>query len=332
VLSILLISKFLKERVRRRAHSIDYFGAIALSAGVSFLLLGLQTTDNLPLALSMYAVAAILVPVFVWQERRAAEPIMPLPLFRQRAIGISTLGGLLIGCALYGEQTFLPPFVQGVMGATPTTSGFVLAGASIGWPAASTVGGRLILRLGFRWPCVLGGVILVTGFVLLLFLGPDSPLLAPLAIMTVVGAGFGFYTVATILVAQSAVGWQYRGVVTSATQFSRNIGGTIGVSIAGAIFTSGLLSGLPGGLNPNDLLSAPARAGLSSAELVTLQELLAGSLRTVYILFVGVAAAATLVAAFLPGGPARQVSDTGEPAVDQSDSLAEDAGGVVARS
>ena len=98
---------------------------------MALLLVGLQTTDNLPLAVVLYVLAAALVPVFIWQERRAPEPLVPLWLFGRRAIGVSTLGGLLLGCALYGQSTFLPPFVQGVMGATPTISGFVLAGSSI---------------------------------------------------------------------------------------------------------------------------------------------------------------------------------------------------------
>ena len=311
VLSILLISKFFHERIQRRGHSIDYVGAVTLSAAVALLLLGLQTTDNEAQRLALYALAAVLVPVFVWQERRAAEPLVPLWLFKRRAIGISTLGGLLVGFGLYGQSTFLPPFVQGVMGATPTLSGFVLAGSSIGWPIASAVGGRLLLRWGFRGPCVLGGLLLMLGFVLLLSITAESGLAVPFAISCVLGFGFGFYTVATILAAQTAVGWQHRGVVTSANQFARNIGGTIGVSIAGAIFTAGVAAAASASINPNDLLSPSVRSGLTPSDLAFLQGLLAGSLRSVYLLFVGVAGLATLVALFLPGGPPRQVSEPG---------------------
>lgn len=312
VLTIVLIWKFLHEKVQHRRHSIDYLGAVELSASVACLLLALQTTDNPRLSAVLYAFAAVLVPVFIWNERRAAEPLMPLWLFGRRAIGISTLGGLLFGWALYGQSTFLPPFVQGVMGASPTVSGFILAGSSIGWPIASTVGGRLLLRTGFRMPAVLGGVILTVGFVPLLFLRPDSSLLVPLVLTCVQGIGFGFYSVCIILAAQTAVGWEHRGVVTSASQFSRNIGGTIGVSIAGAVFTAGVMSGAPPGINPNDLLSPEVRAGLSPEVLVALQDLLASALSNVYVLFIGVAALGTLVAAFLPGGPPQQVSDAGQ--------------------
>jgi len=310
ILAIVLIGRFLHERVERRGHSIDYIGAITLSGSVASLLIALQTTDNRSLAAGLYVLAAILVPVFIWQERRAPEPLVPLWLFGDRQIGVSTLGGLLIGWALYGQSTFLPPYVQGVMGATPTLSGFILAGSSVSWPIASTVGGRLLLRTGFRFPCLLGGVILTGGFVMLLFMAPDASPLLPLFAEAVLGLGFGFYAVATILAAQSAVGWEHRGVVTSATQFARNIGGTIGVSVAGAVFTAGVLSS-NASVNPNDLLSPDIRATLSPDALTALQALLAGSLRPVYELFIGVAAISVLVAAFLPGGPPRQVSDAG---------------------
>jgi hypothetical protein len=139
----------------------------------------------------------------------------------------------------------------------------------------------------------------------------------PLVISCVIGFGFGFYSVATLLAAQSAVGWENRGVVTSATQFARNIGGTVGVSVAGAIFAAGILSGAAGSLNPNDLLSADVRSALPADQLASLRVLIAGSLRSAYLLFVGVSALGTLVALALPGGPPTQVSDAGptmEPA------------------
>jgi EmrB/QacA subfamily drug resistance transporter len=310
VLSMVLIWKFLHENVQRRGHKIDYLGAVTLSASVACLLLGLQSADNPRLGVTLDVLAAVLVPLFIWQELRAEEPLVPLWLFRRRAIGVSTLGGLMLGWALYGQSTFLPPFVQGVMGATPTVSGFILAGSSVSWPIASALGGRMLLRTGFRLPCVLGGILLTIGFAMLLWLTPESNLLVPLAITAVLGLGFGFYAVSTILAAQSAVGWENRGVVTSASQFSRNIGGTIGVSIAGALFTAGVMQAAST-VDPNDLLSPSVRAGLSPDVLLALQTLLASSLKSVYVLFIGVAAVATVIAAFLPGGPPREVSDAG---------------------
>jgi predicted MFS family arabinose efflux permease len=278
---------------------------------VTLLLVGLQSSDNQPLQMLLYLLAAALLPVFIWQEQRAPEPLMPLWLFKRRLIGISTLGGLLLGFALYGQSTFLPPYVQGVMGATPTVSGFVLATSSISWPTASTIGGRLLLRWGFRGPCVLGGAVLTFGFALLLTLTPQAGLWEPAAIEFVLGLGFGFYAVVTLLAAQTAVGWEHRGVVTSASQFARNIGGTVGVSVAGALFTSGVAGASVAGLNPNDALSSVVRSSLSAVDLALLQTVLANALRPVYILFIAIAVLATMVAALLPSGAPKQVSDAG---------------------
>jgi EmrB/QacA subfamily drug resistance transporter len=311
ILSIVLLSRFFHERLQRRGHSIDVLGALTLSGAVALFLIGLQSSNNPPQQLLLYAAAAVLVPIFIWQEQRATEPLVPLWLFGRRAIGVSTLGGLLMGLTLYGQSTFVPPFVQGVMGATPTMSGFVLAGASVGWPVASTIGGRLLLRWGFRAPCVIGGAVLSLGFVMLLLMSPDSSLWLAALIQCVLGFGFGFYTVATILAAQTAVGWEHRGVVTSASQFSRNIGGTVGVSIAGALFTAGVATAIGAGFNPNDLLSPSVRAGLSATELGFLQSVLAAALRNVYVLFLGVSVSATLIGFWLPSGPPREASDAG---------------------
>jgi EmrB/QacA subfamily drug resistance transporter len=311
LLAMGLMWSFFQEHVQHRRHSIDYLGALSLSASVASLLLGLQSTGSPLRQLVLYGLAIALIPVFVVQERRAPEPLVPLWLFSRRAIGVSTLGGLLLGLVLYGQSTFMPPFVQGVMGATPTMSGFVLAGTSVGWPIASAIGGRLILRWGFRGPCVLGGAVLTVGYLMLLFLPPDAGLWVPFAISGVLGFGFGFYTVATVLAAQSAVGWQHRGVVTSASQFARNIGGTVGVSVAGAIFSAGVATAAGSGIDPNDLLSPTVRAVLSAPDLGFLQKVLAGALDSVYVLFVGVSILATAVATRLPGGPPAQTSEAG---------------------
>jgi len=241
--------------------------------------------------------------LFVWQERRAAEPLVPLHLFGVRVIGLSTLGAVLIGCLLYGQSVFVPPFVQGVLGATPTISGYVLAGGSIGWPLTSALGGRLLLRWGFRGPCVGGAVLLVLGYGLLWQMPPDIGLWYPTFISFLIGAGFGFTSLVFIIASQNAVGWDRRGVVTSANQFARTIGGTIGVSIAGAIFASGVAAAAGAGVNPNDLLSPQVRAALAGAQLATLQSTLVGALHSVYLLFVLVAAAGIVVSLLMPAGP-----------------------------
>ncbi len=297
ILTIALVASFLHEHVEHKRHRIDFLGAVLLSAAVVSLLVGLQ--NQMPW---LYLLAAVLMPLFIWQERRAPEPVVPLHLFTQRVIGICTLGGLLIGWLLYGQSTFVPPFVQGVLGATPTLTGFVMAGASIGWPLTSAIGGRLVLRWGWRMPSIVGAVLLIIGFGMLWQMPPDAGLWYPTFLQFVTGAGFGFMSLVFIIAAQNAVGWEQRGVVTSANQFARSIGGTIGVSIAGAIFSAGVANATGAGVDPNDLLSPTIRATLPPVQLEVLQGALVGALHSVYFLFALVAALGVVVAALLPGG------------------------------
>jgi EmrB/QacA subfamily drug resistance transporter len=298
ILTILLIARFLHERIEHKQHRIDYPGAIILSAAVVALLVGLQNQQPL-----LYLLAAVLAPAFIWQERRAPEPLVPLHLFRQRVIGFSTLGAVLIGWLVSGQSTFVPPFLQGVLGATPTIAGFVMAGASIGWPAASAVAGPLVLRLGFRVPCVAGAVLLAAAYVLMWTMPSEVGLWYPTLAQFIAGFGFGFTSLVFILAAQNAVGWDQRGVVTGANQFARSIGGTIGVSIAGVVFSSGVAAATVGAaVNPNDLLSPSVRAGLPATDLQQLESALAGALHSVYFMFVVVAVLCIVVAALLPGG------------------------------
>src|SRR6185436_10453997 len=149
-------------------------------------------------------------------------------------------------------------------------------------------GGRLVLRWGWRTPCVVGAVLLVIGFGMLWQMPPDVGLWYPTFLQFLTGAGFGFTSLVFIIAAQNAVGWEQRGVVTSANQFARSIGGTIGVSVAGAIFSAGVAAAAGAGVNPNDLLSPTVRASLTPEQLRVLESTLVQALHSVYLLFAAV--------------------------------------------
>jgi EmrB/QacA subfamily drug resistance transporter len=302
IAAIVLVSRFLHERLAHRRHYIDVVGALSLSAAVGSFLLALQgnPSESPPLV----ALAVAMACVFVWQERRAPEPLLPLGLFRQRVLGLSVLVCALIGVVLYGQNAFVPPFVQGAMGYPPTVAGFVLAAASISWPIGSTVGGRALLRWGYRTPCVIGCVILAIGFAVMGLLPPSAPLLAPLALEFLLGPGFGLTLNLTTLSMQDAVGWEQRGVVTGVNQFSRNIGGILGLSVAGAIFSAGLSQVSSRGIDPNDLLS-PTGSGVAGTDLAFVQGVLASSLHAVFVLMAVAAVLAGIAAGLLPPGRLR---------------------------
>ena len=300
LLSMGLVWRVLNERVVRRPHRIDYVGSALLAAAVSAFLLGLQAGQG-ALRAPLLIGAALGLGLFVWHEARAPEPILPLALFRRRIISASILGGVFMGMLLFAHGSFVPPYVQGVMGASPLMTGLVLAGTSIGWPAGSVLGGRMIIRWGYRAAGIVGGVLLVLGFAWLWLLRPDDTLWVATGTQVVMGVGFGFLSAVTMLSVQNAVSWEQRGVVTSASQFARSMGGTLGVSVAGAVFAAAIAASLAGA-DPGALLTAEGRATIPPALLAEQRDALADALRAVFTLGVGVAVGALVAVACLPSG------------------------------
>ena len=152
---------------------VDYAGAALLSAGIVTLLLGLMdfgATNSWILIAAALALFALLL----WVESRAADPILPIPLFRERLFATASTHGLLTGWALFGSLSFIPLFVQSVLGKTPTQAGITLTPMLLGWVTASIIGTRLILTVGFRRLGVVGTSLFATGALLLSRVGADT--------------------------------------------------------------------------------------------------------------------------------------------------------------
>jgi EmrB/QacA subfamily drug resistance transporter len=299
LLAMLLVAAFLHERIDKRTVSVDYPGAALLAGTVGAFLLGLQG-GRLPLL----ALAGVLGLGLILWERRASEPLLPLHLFGLRVIWVGTASRLLVGVVLFGQPAFVPPLLQGVMGIAPTLAGFILSGTAVGWAAASNVSGRAILRWGYRTTGVVGAALLALGFLLLRLLGAGQAgnLIASVLVQFVIGLGFGAITPVSLLSMQNAVDWGQRGVVTGVSQLALNIGGTLGVSLAGALFAFGLSSAVGSGVDPTDVLSADRRALLGPAQIEAARGLLLGALAPVYSLFVVAATAGLAVMTLLPAG------------------------------
>ena len=136
---------------------------------------------------------------------------------------------------LLGLTTYVPTFVQAVLGTGPLVAGFALATLTIGWPISATLSGRLYLRIGFRTTALIGAVLAVTGALSTTRLGPDSAVWQVGACCFVVGLGMGLISSPTLIAAQSSVGWAERGVVTATNLFARSIGSAVGVAAFGAL-------------------------------------------------------------------------------------------------
>ncbi|WP_285487282.1 MDR family MFS transporter [Amycolatopsis taiwanensis] len=239
----LMLARHFTERVRtvRRSRRLDYAGAATLTAGFSLIILGLleggvawpwlstPTLVILPLGVAMLV-------AFVFVERRAAEPVLPLWVFGRRVLTGGNLIAVVVGALTIGLNSYLPTYVEGVLGTTAVVAGSALAAQTIGWPLAATVAGRIYLRIGFRDTALIGWVFVIAGSALAaILLGENTPVLVAAAAAFVIGVGLGLSASPTLVAAQSVVGWEQRGVVTGANMFSRSLGSAFGAALFGAI-------------------------------------------------------------------------------------------------
>ncbi len=233
------------ERVERRRPRIDYAGAGVLTVALTLLVLGLLEGGQAwawrsPQSAGVLGAGVVLLVVFVLIERRAADPVVPLRLFRNRLLVATNLAAACVGAVLLGLTSYVPTFVQVVLGTGPLVAGFALAALTLGWPLSASQSGRVYLRIGFRSTSLVGAAVVVLGCALLLLLGESTSVLQVGATSFVIGLGMGFSAAPTLIAAQSAVQWQERGVVTGANMFFRSAGSAVGVAVFGAIVNATL--------------------------------------------------------------------------------------------
>ncbi len=331
LLSMVLLLVAFKENIERTRHRLDYLGTFALTGSIVALLFGLLQGGaswawlSLP-SLALFATFVVLLLVFLWQEQRAPEPILPLTLFKNRIIAVSSIGGLILGVSLFGISTYVPLFVQGVKGGAATDAGFILTPLLLSWPLASLAGGRLVIRFGYRTVALVGSLLTLVGTAMLLLLGRDTGLPFLIVSMAFAGTGLGLNSIAFIISVQNAVPWNLRGVATASTQFVRTIGGTIGVALMGTILNAQLAqrfapifassrqatTNLPRNLAPANILLTPNIRDLVPETFLTqLQIALSQALLWVYMV-VFVLSVISLIAMFwLPAGRADQLKYQG---------------------
>jgi EmrB/QacA subfamily drug resistance transporter len=233
------------ERVDRRRPRIDYAGAGVLTAALTLLILGLLEGGQAwewgsPQSIAVLVAGAVLLGVFVLIERRVADPVVPLRLLRHRLLVTTSLVSACVGAILLGLTSYVPTYVQAVLGTGPLVAGFALAALTLGWPISASQSGRVYLRIGMRFTALIGAVVVVLGSVLLLLLDESSSVIEVGATSFVIGLGMGFTAAPTLIAAQSAARWQERGVVTGAIMFFRSAGSAVGVAVFGAIVNSTL--------------------------------------------------------------------------------------------
>jgi MFS family permease len=245
-----------------------------LTVALTLLILGLLEGGQAwawgsPQGVAVLAAGAVLLGVFVVIERRAADPVVPLHLLRNRLLVATSLVAACVGAVLIGLSSYVPTFVQDVLGTGPLVAGFALAALTLGWPLSASQSGRVYLRIGMRATAVIGAAVVVLGSALLLLLGSSSSVFQVGATSFVIGLGMGFAAAPTLIAAQSAVGWQQRGVVTGTNMFFRSAGSAVGVAVFGALVNATLgRSDLQNGrVAPEALTSAVHHVFLGTAVL-----------------------------------------------------------------
>jgi EmrB/QacA subfamily drug resistance transporter len=227
---------------KRVQHKIDYLGAFVIAVGATAITL-LTTWGGSEYGwgsweiVSLLVISAAALAGFFLVESRAAEPVLPLHVFKVRNFSLASGMSFLLGLAMLGAMTFLPLYQQTVQHASPTGSGLLLIPMMLGATATSLISGMVTSKTGrYKILPIIGSVIMTAGLYLLTHLGPNTSRLESALFYVVLGVGMGFLMQITSLIVQNSVGQSDMGVASSSRAFFQQIGGSIGVSLFGVIF------------------------------------------------------------------------------------------------
>jgi len=309
-----------------RTAAVDYAGAALLTGAVFSLLLGMEelgsanegattagglATGHIPASL-LLAASAALFAALIWVERRAADPMLPLALFRDRLFAVSIANGVLAGWAMFGGLNYVPLFVQAVLGTSATQAGITLTPMSLAWTVFSVAGSALLLRMGYRTLALIGMLLLAAGSFLMSQIGTQTSQIQIMVNVGLMGAGMGLALPAFLIAVQSTVPRNQLGAATSTLTFSRSIGGTLGRSLMGVYLSSQLAGFLQAaGIDPSrvsldslvDPIATSSALGSTAAALEgSLRQALAVAIANLFLIAFAAALAGTVVVLFAPGG------------------------------
>ena len=313
-----VLIRHVDEKIKaHHAGAVDWPGAVLLTAGSTALLLAVLRGNNASTigVATFLALGIVLIVAFVWRERRAADPIVPLDLLVQGPIAAAIVGSFGVGVLLFAIDTYVPLFVQGVRGGSATEAGWTLTPLFVAWSISVFLAAWVALKLGFRTTAI-GGAILITigsGFLVAGAARPEWSRILFRCGLIVTGVGFGPTSLSFILSTQNAVGWGRRGVATAAVTFFRTMGGALGVGFLGATLSLALAHRLAPargtGLDVAAALRPETHVNLTPEQLALVQDALGRTLRDVFIQMSAVAVVTLLAATRLASGKAQTPDD-----------------------
>lgn len=307
IATVALIALYLHEDLSRERRPIDYPGAMLLLLTVGPLMLALTQASAWSGALvaGLLLVAVAGGALFLRQERRAADPLMHVELWTNALIRNGNFATLTSGILMIGVVTFLPTFVQGVLGGTPLEAGFALSAMTLGWPLAAFFVGSRIAREGIRRYVRWGGAALLVGTVTIAAFAEQGALVAGIGSF-VLGVGMGLVNSTLIVAIQSSVPWAIRGVATASNMLMRILGSALGAALFGGLLNHGMAvhlrrEGLEGrvSLDSLDGLLGEGGAGAAGVPAHVLELLRGGLSDSLHVVFwaIVVFAALTMAAA-----------------------------------
>jgi EmrB/QacA subfamily drug resistance transporter len=318
IVALVVIASTLPSSTERRHPSVDYLGTALLAVALSALVLVSDVSGTLrpltsPMMLFLMAIAIVSLIAFIFVERLATEPVVPLRLFENRTFAVTSAVGLIVGFALFGSVTYLPLFLQVVKGASPTASGLEMLPMMAGMLVTSILSGQLISRTGrYKIFPIIGTLVMAVGLYLMSRMTAQTTTQTASMIMLLLGLGLGMVMQVLVIAVQNDVEYRDLGVATSGATLFRLVGGSLGTAVLGAVFSFSLAHALArvlpgsarvsghGALNPETLrqLSPALRDIYIHAFTV--------ALGTIFMAAAGVALLGFLLMFFMPEHPLRQ--------------------------
>jgi EmrB/QacA subfamily drug resistance transporter len=313
-IALIVVASQVPGTLSRVHHKIDYLGTVLLSLAATSLILltSLGGTTYRWASAPIYILGVggvVLIAAFILAERRAAEPILPLHLFRTRIFSVTSVVGFVVGFGMFGAITYLPAFFQVVRGISPTISGVYLLPLMAGLLLVSITSGQIIARTGrYRFFPIAGSAMMALGLFLLSLMTPTSPTFADALYMLVLGMGLGGVMQVLVIIVQNGVPHSELGVATSGATFFRSIGGSFGTAIFGAIFSNVLVGNLARHLHGVSLPAGFSAADVTPAALNHLPAAVhagfvagyAESIQTVFLIAVPIAVIAFIATWLIP--------------------------------
>jgi EmrB/QacA subfamily drug resistance transporter len=304
--AIAMLAIHFHEPARARPHQIDYIGAFLLMIGGGSLMTALVQIGKLGrgllallTALGLVALAALVV-----HESNAAEPVLPFRLWRNREVALCNFASLALGAIVISVGGFLPTYVQGVMGYSPSVAGIAFGATSIAWAFASFLAASIMIRTSFRASATIGGAAILAGNAILVAMTPSSGALWAATGAFVIGFGLGFCNTTYLVAVQAAATRSERGAVTSSNLFMRIVGQSVGAAIFGAVINIGIASYDPHLASLAERLMDPGiRGTFHGGDLAHLSATLGLALRNVYVIAALIGVAMLILGLRFPARP-----------------------------